>query len=307
MRSQSCLVTIPCHNAQDWLERAIVSVLEHKDPRVAILVCDDGSSDGSLEIARSFKDQIHLQHGPNRGACHARNLGLTFALEQGFEHVLFLDADDYLSDQMLSGAIDTARRTAADMVVSDMHVLRADGTLHLRNRYGGRIQPVEFFGGWMAGDYVNPSGILWRTGFLEQIGGWDESLARAQDFDITLRAMFHEPRLFKNPTGAAIHTQVNPNSITRNQSENSLRSRYRAVGGLLASAKGTAFDTFSPQLCQELYHIARAAFRAGHRPLGREILAKLAHENYDRHPGTRLHGLAARLLGLETKVRLWRA
>ena len=53
--------------------------------------------------------------------------------------------------------------------------------------------PEVFFEGWILGRFVNLPVYLWRTGFVNEIGGWDESLVKNQDLDISLRAMFHRP------------------------------------------------------------------------------------------------------------------
>jgi hypothetical protein len=226
----------------------------------------------------------------------------------GAEFVLFLDADDYLEGQMLAGSMSEADAHGADMVLSNMHIEYPDGRRQLRNLYTSTVAPESFFRGWMGERaYVNPSGIVWRVSFVRQIGGWDESLARAQDLDITLRAMLHKPRIRKNEAGAAIHSRVNSNSISQNQSEKALRSRFKAVAGLINPVRGTSFESMLPLLYGELYFVARAAFREGYRDLGQEIMGILDNEGYRDHPGTRLHRLAARLLGLERKVRMWGA
>ena len=62
-------------------------------PAVEVVVIDDGSTDNSLDVIKSFGDRIIWENGPNRGACVARNRGLALA---GGEYVQFLDADDIL-------------------------------------------------------------------------------------------------------------------------------------------------------------------------------------------------------------------
>ncbi len=299
-------VVIPLYNAAPWIGRTIRSVLDQNCPGVSIIVVDDGSTDGSLAALTAFHDQITLETGPNRGACHARNRGLALAEAQGAEYILFLDADDYLEGPMLAGSLAEAEAHGADMVLSNVHTEYLDGTRKLRPLYFGEVLPEEFFRGWISERrHVNPAGLLWRTSLVRQIGGWDESLIRLQDLDITLRALLTSPRIRKNEMGAAIYSQVNAGSITRNQSERAMKSRYRAISGFVGRLRGTKFEPMLPLVYQELYRVARASFREGYHELGREILTLLQNEGYRKHPGSRLHRLAAGLLGLETKVRLW--
>lgn len=300
-------VVIPLYNAAPWIGRTIRSVLDQNCPGVSVIVVDDGSTDGSLAAVAEFGDRITLETGPNRGACHARNRGLALAEAQGTEFVLFLDADDYLEGPMLAGSLAEAHRHKADMVLSNVHTEYSDGTRKLRPLYSGDVSPEEFFRGWISErGHVNPAGLMWRTALVRKIGGWDESLVRLQDLDITLRALLTNPRIRKNEAGAAIYSQVNTGSITRNQSEKAVESRYRAIAGFLDRVRGTRFESFLPLIHQELYRVARAAFRQGYDDLGRMILAALAQAGYHDHPGTRAHAVTARLVGLEMKIRLWK-
>lgn len=299
-------VVIPVYNAEDWIGQTISSVLEQKDIRARVIAVDDGSTDESVAKIETFGNKVHLLTGPNRGACHARNQGLKEAISDEIDYVLFLDADDYHEGEMLAGAVAEARQHNADIVLSDMHLEYPDGTREIRQRYQGTIAPTRFFEGWMQGDYVNPSAVLWRSAFLDGIGGWDESLARAQDLEVTLRAMLHRPVIRKNDIGAAIHARVNPGSISRSQSRAALDSRFRALTGLIEKARETEFAAYIPLLQRETYHIARACFKAGYWDLGQQGTHLLAAQGYRDHPGTPAHRFAARILGLERKVRLWK-
>ena len=299
-------IVVPLFNSEPWIERTIDSALSQDYPESDLIVIDDGSSDASVDVVKKFGSAVCLETGPNKGACHARNRGLALARERGSKYVLFLDADDYLEGDIVSGGVEQATQYAADMILSNMHIEYQDQSRELRPLYTGHVDPEEFFEGWMAGNYVNPSGILWDTAFVTQIGGWDESLARAQDLEITLRALLSDPTIRKNEKGAAIHAQVNSNSISKSQSREALSSRYRAVLGLVEKVQNTQFSKFDMLLYREVYHIGRAAFRAGYIDLGREIVNYLKNVGYRKHPGTALHRLVAGGLGLERKVKLWK-
>lgn len=99
-------VIMPFLNMERFLTESIASVVAQTYPYWELLLIDDGSSDGSAEIARSHAaadpDRIHyLTHdgGGNRGASAARNLGLSRA--RG-EYIAFLDADDVWIDTKLA-------------------------------------------------------------------------------------------------------------------------------------------------------------------------------------------------------------
>lgn len=81
---------IPVYNGERYLAEAIGSVLEQTYPVDEIIVVDDGSTDGSADVARSFKD-VRLALQPQSGAASARNKGVELATGNV---IAFLDADD---------------------------------------------------------------------------------------------------------------------------------------------------------------------------------------------------------------------
>lgn len=99
MRKSNPLVSviIPVHNGEDYLGEAIESALAQTYGPIEIIVVDDGSTDGSADVARSHKEVQYI-YQPNRGAAAARNTALEAS--RG-EFVAFLDADDlWLPDKL---------------------------------------------------------------------------------------------------------------------------------------------------------------------------------------------------------------
>lgn len=85
-------VILPVYNTEKYVADAIKSVLAQTDARIELICVNDGSTDGSLEILRSFGDTITLiDLEKNQGIAHARNCGIRVA--KG-EFIAFMDADD---------------------------------------------------------------------------------------------------------------------------------------------------------------------------------------------------------------------
>src|SRR5262245_42249310 len=84
-------VVMPVYNGERHLREAIDSVLRQTHRNLELIVVDDGSTDGSAEIARAFGDQVRLIRQANVGSAVARNVGIASA--RG-EFVAFIDADD---------------------------------------------------------------------------------------------------------------------------------------------------------------------------------------------------------------------
>jgi glycosyltransferase involved in cell wall biosynthesis len=92
-------IIVPAFNAERFIVRAIRSALGQAYPDLEIIVVDDGSTDGTAEIVRSFSDpRIRLVPQANRGQAAARNHGIRLSAGK---YVTFLDADDaYLPEKV---------------------------------------------------------------------------------------------------------------------------------------------------------------------------------------------------------------
>lgn len=88
-------IIIPLYNCEDYICQAIDSILIQKDLDYELIVVNDGSTDNSLSNILKYGDAIKIITITNSGASAARNIGLR---ESSGKYVMFLDADDYLSD-----------------------------------------------------------------------------------------------------------------------------------------------------------------------------------------------------------------
>lgn len=88
-------IIVPVYNAQKTLDRCVRSLLDQSYPELEILLVNDGSKDGSLEICRNYARQdarIRVIDKPNGGVSSARNAGLDAATG---DCIMFCDSDDF--------------------------------------------------------------------------------------------------------------------------------------------------------------------------------------------------------------------
>ena len=118
---------IASYNGLRYLEDAVRSALAQTDAEVEVVIVDDGSSDGSYELATQLAlsdSRIScLQTPTNQGPSGARNIGLDVA--QG-NWISILDSDDLIHPSRTSLLIALAEKTGADLVADDMIVFRED-------------------------------------------------------------------------------------------------------------------------------------------------------------------------------------
>jgi glycosyltransferase involved in cell wall biosynthesis len=103
---------IPVFNRRDYLARAINSALAQTVPVDEIIVVDDGSTDGSAEVASRFGDCIRVVRQANYGVAGARRRGIQ---EARGEWIAFLDSDDEWLPDRNSELLKAAERVPADV------------------------------------------------------------------------------------------------------------------------------------------------------------------------------------------------
>lgn len=183
-------VILPVHNRADVLGRAITSVIGQRFAGWELIIVDDGSTDGSLAVTKSFHDdRIHIvELGQNRGGNIARNEGIRTARSP---LVAFLDSDDaYLPEKLERVIAIFERKPELDLLVDSFVKIQAPGS---RRAHVVRKNPVitdrEIFRKalftrqlWKA----TPA-ITARRDAIIRAGMFDETLRRLQDFDLLIR------------------------------------------------------------------------------------------------------------------------
>ncbi len=121
-------VIIPTYNRREMLKIAINSVLAQTYTHFELLICDDGSCDGSKEMVECINDsRVHWIDGENSGRpAVPRNRGIKSA--KG-EWIAFLDSDDYWVERKLEIQIEEAKKQSVDAVCTNASLIRGNKLL----------------------------------------------------------------------------------------------------------------------------------------------------------------------------------
>lgn len=183
-------VILPVHNRADVLPRAIESVLAQVFGDFELIVVDDGSTDGSAAVAKSFGDpRIRIiELGKNRGGNVARNEGIRAAHAP---LIAFLDSDDrYIPTKLATVVAEFERHPDLDLLVDSFvkvqppgsrkpEAIRTNPVIGDRERFRAALFTRRL---WKA----TPAITVKREAAL-RAGLFDESLRRLQDFDFLIR------------------------------------------------------------------------------------------------------------------------
>lgn len=110
-------VIVPVYNCEKYIRRCIDSILNQENISLEIIIIDDGSKDGSLNICKEYEQKyknICVIASENNGPAVARNKGIVAA--RG-EYVTFVDSDDYISQGMYGKMFSLACESFADVVI----------------------------------------------------------------------------------------------------------------------------------------------------------------------------------------------
>lgn len=183
-------VIIPTYNRASLVVEAVASVLAQTYRDFEVIVVDDASRDDTLERLDQFFPQIILVRNKiRRGVSGARNLGVRVA--RG-EWLAFLDSDDLWLPEKL------ARQMAYLAGHPSMQICQTE-EIWIRN--GVRVNPPQTHRK-LAGDIflpslkrclVSPSAVILHRRLFEEMGGFDESLPAAEDYDLWLRIACRYP------------------------------------------------------------------------------------------------------------------
>lgn len=129
-------VIVPIYNVEQYLHRCLNSLAHQTLNEIEIIVIDDGSTDNSLNIAKSFEkkypDQFIVIQKDNSGVADSRNMGI---LQAKGKYLGFVDSDDFVDETMYEKLFTKANQQNADISVCAYYGL---------NEKNGTFRPFQF-------------------------------------------------------------------------------------------------------------------------------------------------------------------
>jgi glycosyltransferase involved in cell wall biosynthesis len=181
-----------------FLAECLESALHQTYPKIEIIVVDDGSNDGSLELAESFKTRgIRVIAQDNRGQSGALNTA--FAAASG-DYFQYLDADDVLHKRKIEMQVSRLERAECSAMASGAWARFRSSlseAIFKPEKIWQDLTPVDWLvESWMGGGMMHVAGWLIPRQVVEGAGPWVESLRHAPniDADFFTRALLSSSR-----------------------------------------------------------------------------------------------------------------
>jgi len=199
-------VVIPAYNSAATLQNAVRSALDQTLPPAQIIVVDDGSTDHTADVARSFGSAVLYLRQARAGASAARNAGIHAARHTW---VALLDADDrWRPGKLEAQAAALRNRPDARWAFCDARIVDEAGSPVREWSFPSGIETAQqlletsFLYNPVAG---SSSGVVIRRDCLAKAGLFDSRLAAVEDLDLWMRLagrypFVHAPGVFVDIT-----------------------------------------------------------------------------------------------------------
>lgn len=182
-------VIVPVYNTENYIGRCIESILNQSFSNFELILINDGSTDRSSEIIKSYDDnRIVFIDNNNNGVSETRNIGIKAA--KG-EYIQFVDSDDFIDKDMLKDTLKLLEDSNADCVMTGLHL-----DIEQDSKISTSTQTFEYFEAEnkkdialnvlarMGGTYINsPINKLYKRNIIiENNIFMDKSIDLGEDF-----------------------------------------------------------------------------------------------------------------------------
>lgn len=214
MKEIKISVIVPIYNVEKYLKRCIDSILEQDFRDYELILINDGSTDNSLEIAKSYcDDRIVLINKENEGLSATRNLGIKIA--KG-EYILHIDSDDWIEQSYFKNMYNLAKKKDADIVMTGYYIDYDNGKLIYISPIKEEIEDnIEFCKKVIKGEISSNmwTKLIRKRLYIENGIEHENSIAYGEDLVVMPRLMYYAKNI-EVLEGAYVHYIQNPKSIT---------------------------------------------------------------------------------------------
>jgi len=178
-------IIIPAYNAEKYIQRALESALAQTYKDIEIIVIDDGSTDKTAEIIKTYQDpRIIYFFQKNQGQGPARNNGIKKS--QG-EYITFLDADDYYFPEKVEKQVRFLENHPEYQAVycNALHFYSDNPTVFFKKK--GNFHSGDIFKDLLQSSYINPNTIMVSRQILDKAGLFNENRYCPEDWELWLK------------------------------------------------------------------------------------------------------------------------
>lgn len=227
-------IIVSCYNGEKYISETLTSLINQTYSKIEVIVVDDGSTDESEKIIKSFKDpRIKYYYQKNKGQSAALNAG--FRRSSG-SLIKFYDADDILDMNVILGQVEALQESAESDISfiewrrfynnkfpssidhNHHHTIHKDCTPLEYLTFTGKTPMVQ------CGLWLIPRKLLYKSGL------WDERLSLINDIEFFCRLLPCANTLRFSDNGITYYrTNFNSNNLSADSSKKGIKSSILSI------------------------------------------------------------------------------
>jgi glycosyltransferase involved in cell wall biosynthesis len=224
-------ILIPCYNSEQYLAETIKSALAQTWKNIEIIIVDDGSTDNSLSVAKSFESSIvKVISQENKGASAARNRALREC--QG-DFIQYLDADDLLAPNKIELQIKLLGKHDSQFVASGewaRFYQMPTEALFVSQPLWKDMSPVEWLiCAWQEHLMMHPSAWLVSRQITDKAGLWNKNLSLNDDGEYFARVVLASEGVKFCQGAKTYYRSGNTDSLSGSKSEKARKSEFLSL------------------------------------------------------------------------------
>lgn len=266
MNKPTVSVIIPTYNRAHLLPRAIESVLNQTYQVFEVIIIDDGSTDKTREVVKSFTTPNikYIKFEKNKGAAAARNIGINVA--RG-EFIAFQDSDNEWCREKLTKQVELFKDTPSRLGVIYSGIWRIKNN---KKNYvpSDKISKTEgnIYEMILMGNFIDLSAAIVKKECFSEVGLFDESLPCLQDWELWIRiSKRYDFKYLKEPLVNAYYTS---DSISINYGKLIVAVEY------ILNKHFDEFKKYKRALVKRYIYLAHLVYLSGDTGRGRRYLLK---------------------------------
>lgn len=181
-------VIIPLYNGEKFIEKCLAGVYGQTYSRIEIIIVDDASTDGSLEIVKKFSGNQKIIRQKHGDVSKARNTGI---LNASGHLIALLDQDDWWLPTKIEKQVSRIlEHRNIDLLFTDVIKVFPSGKQQRQKdklRMIRRIKRGDYFPVLARKNLIVPSSVIVKRTVFDQVGLFDESFKTCGDWEFWLR------------------------------------------------------------------------------------------------------------------------
>jgi glycosyltransferase involved in cell wall biosynthesis len=224
-------IVIPAYNAATWLATTLESAIAQTWRTIEIIVVDDGSADGTADVAQQYGSHgVKIVRQTNRGLSAARNTGL--GNSRG-DYIQFLDADDLLSPEKIEHQVALLQQSAPRTLATARWArfrLDPSRALFPSSPLWRDLAPLEYLAHVArTGNAIPVHAWLLPRGIVDAVGPFSEELHLMEDHEYFARAVLASAGLRFSGKGCAYYRSFHGQSLSKDRQSRGSTAMFRSV------------------------------------------------------------------------------